>query len=45
MNPHSRDEDREQRITLEITLDAYDPEEQALGWYYHLEEQLLCPSA
>jgi hypothetical protein len=38
-----RDEVREERISMEIIVDAYDPEEQALGWYYHLEEKLAFP--
>ena len=38
-----RDEDREERITMEIIVDAYDAEEQAMGWYYYLEEQLQFP--
>jgi endonuclease I len=25
--------DREERITMEIVVDAYGPEEQAMGWY------------
>lgn len=39
----SRDEERETRITMEIVVDAYDPEEQALGWYYYLDENLGFP--
>lgn len=38
-----RDEVREERIIMEIIVDAYGPEEQSLGWYYHLEEQLRFP--
>lgn len=38
-----RDEDREKRITMEIIVDAYDAEEQAMGWYYYLEDQLQFP--
>jgi hypothetical protein len=34
---------REKRITYEIVVDAYTPEESALGWYYHLEEKLTFP--
>ena len=34
-----RDEDREQRIVMEIVVDAHDAEEQAMGWYYYLEDQ------
>jgi hypothetical protein len=38
-----RDEEREKRITMEIVVDAYTPEEQAMGWYYSLEDQLRFP--
>ena len=38
-----RDEEREQRITMEIVVDAYTPEEQAMGWYYSLEDRLRFP--
>lgn len=37
------DEEREQRIHMEIIVDAYGPEEQAIGWYYYLEEHLQFP--
>lgn len=37
------DEEREKRIQNEIIVDAYGPEEQALGWYYYLEEHLQIP--
>ena len=43
MKRRSRDEEREQRITMEIVVDAYTPEEQAMGWYYALEDRLHCP--
>ena len=43
MSEHARDEEREQRIEMEIIVDAYGPEDQALGWYYWLEEQLQFP--
>lgn len=39
----ARDEAREQRIVMEIVVDAYGPEEQAIGWYYYLEEHLSFP--
>ena len=39
----AKEEDRENRITMEIIVDAYGPEEQALGWYYYLEEHLQVP--
>jgi hypothetical protein len=32
MKRRPRDEEREQRITMEIIVDAYTPEEQAMGW-------------
>ncbi len=38
-----RDEEREERISMEIVVDAYGPEEQAMGWYYYLEDQLQFP--
>ena len=34
---------REQRIHQEIVVDAHDAEEQAMGWYYYLEEHLRFP--
>jgi hypothetical protein len=37
------DPKREHRITMEIIVDAYGPEEQATGWYYYLEEKLHFP--
>jgi hypothetical protein len=43
MKRRSRDEEREQRITMEIIVDAYTPEEQAMGWYYSLEDRLTFP--
>jgi hypothetical protein len=38
-----RDEEREHRITMEIVVDAYGPDERAMGWYYYLESQLQFP--
>jgi hypothetical protein len=37
------DKQREQRIEQEIVVDAYGAEEQAMGWYYYLEEHLRFP--
>jgi len=34
---------REDRIQMEIIVDAYGPEEQAMGWYCYLEEKLAFP--
>jgi hypothetical protein len=39
----NRDEEREDRILMEIIVDANGPEEQAMGWYYYLEDQLKFP--
>ncbi|BAC90901.1 calcium-binding protein [Gloeobacter violaceus] len=37
------DEEREHRITMQIVVDAYGPEEQAMGWYCYLENTLQFP--
>jgi len=34
---------REERINNEVIVDAYGPEEQALGWYYHLDNKIEFP--
>ena len=34
---------REERIHNEAIVDAYGPEEQALGWYYYLESKIKFP--
>lgn len=38
-----RDQVREDRIHNEAIVDAYGPEEQALGWYYYLENKIHFP--
>jgi Calcium binding len=38
-----RDERREERISMEIIVDAYGSGEQAMGWYYYLENHLRFP--
>ncbi len=38
-----RDEEREARIENEAIVDAYGPEEQALGWYYYLQDRITFP--
>ncbi|HEY3080539.1 MAG TPA: calcium-binding protein [Chloroflexota bacterium] len=38
-----RDDAREQRIEMEVVVDCYGPEEQAMGWYYYLEGHLAFP--
>lgn len=42
MSKIEKDDDREYRISMEVVVDAYGPEEQALGWYYYLEGNMLC---
>lgn len=37
------DETREERIAMEIIVDAYGPEEQAIGWYSYLDDTLRFP--
>lgn len=37
------DDEREERISMEIVVDAYGPEEQAMGWYYYLDDNLQYP--
>jgi hypothetical protein len=43
MSQSKREADREERISMEVVVDAYGPEEQAMGWYYYLEENLQFP--
>jgi Calcium binding len=35
--------EREERITMKIIVDAYGPEEQAMGWYYYLKDNIEFP--
>ena len=37
------DPQREHRIAMEIIVDAYGPEEQALGWYSYLQDAITFP--
>ncbi len=39
----NREQVREDRIHNEAIVDAYGPEEQALGWYYYLENKIRFP--
>src|SRR5258708_20982730 len=43
MARQAKDEEREERISMEIIVDAYGPEEQALGWYNYLADTLQFP--
>ncbi|MEI6309916.1 MAG: calcium-binding protein [bacterium] len=38
-----RDEEREDRIESEAIVDAYGPEEQALGWHCYLDDKITFP--
>lgn len=37
------DQEREDRITMEVVVDAYTSEERVLGWYYYLKRTLHFP--
>ena len=39
----AKDETREQRISLEAIVDAYDSSERAMGWYYYLDDKIKFP--
>lgn len=43
MTKAKKNPERENRIVMEIIVDAYGPEEQAMGWYYYLEDKLDFP--
>ena len=38
-----KDEVREERITMDIVVDAYNEDERAMGWYYYLDAKLSVP--
>lgn len=41
--PKHKDTAREDRIVMEVVVDAYGPEERAIGWYCYLEDALQFP--
>jgi hypothetical protein len=43
MSEVEEDKIREERIVMEIIVDAYGPEEQAMGWYSYLDDKLSFP--
>lgn len=43
MSRIEKDEEREERISMEAIVDAYGPEEQAMGWYYYLDDKIEFP--
>ena len=45
MDRIAKDEEREERIQMEIIVDANGPEEQVMGWYNYLNDTLQFPFA
>ena len=43
MSKIKKDEVREKRIAMEAVVDAYGAEEQAMGWYYYLADNISFP--
>lgn len=43
MARRNKNEEREERIQMEIIVDAYEAEEQALGWHTYLSSTLQFP--
>ena len=43
MTRQAKDEAREERIHMEIVVDAYGSEEQAISWYNYLDDTLQFP--
>jgi hypothetical protein len=40
---NEKDAAREERILMEAIADANGPEEQAMGWYYYLDDKISFP--
>ena len=43
MSSNGQDNEREERILMEVVVDAYGMEERALGWYYYLDDKISFP--
>jgi hypothetical protein len=43
MKKPKKNEEREERIMMGIIVDTNGPEEQAMGWYYYLEDKIHFP--
>jgi hypothetical protein len=43
MPKSKKDAVRENRISDEVIVDAYGPKEQAMGWYYYLDNRIHFP--
>ena len=41
--PPKKDNEREERIIMEVVVDAYGPEERSMGWYYYLADTIQFP--
>jgi hypothetical protein len=39
----AKDKIREERIDMEVIVDAYDSTERAMGWYYYLNDKMKVP--
>jgi hypothetical protein len=39
----AEDAAREERIMMEVVVDAYDSEERAMGWFYYLQDKIQFP--
>lgn len=37
------DPERDERISMEVLVDCYDEGEEAMGWYYYLQDNLSFP--
>ena len=40
MSGTAPDKNREERIDMEVVVDAYNEDEREMGWYYYLEDKL-----
>ena len=40
---NEKDAAREERISMEVVVDAYGTEEQAMGWHYYLDDKISFP--
>lgn len=43
MSATDKDQEKEDRIAYDVIVDCYDSEEQAMGWYYYLEDKMATP--
>ncbi len=43
MGKVAKNETREERIMMEVLVDAYDEEDRAMGWFYYLQDTMQFP--